>query len=203
MVSAPNLNAWQRRALRGLANNQALTILTADKGGKVVVMDSIQYSVMCELHLQDPAYELVKSFGRGRGKITLRNQDGSEILQFVKEDYKELDPSDRLLKMQCRKLTEMLNTMVANGDPTAEHRKKIITAQPYAGAVPKFYGLPKIHKVGILKLRPIVSNIDIYCDKVLLHQKDVLNVLFRGDFAVLNSYDFVSRLDQLQISMED
>ncbi len=100
-----------------------------------------------------------------------------------------MDASDKLLKMQCRRLTERLNTLRANDEICAVDRKKIIPAQPFAGAVPQFHGLPKIHKVGELKCRPIVSNIEIYWDKLLLHLKNVLNVLFHGDYAVLNSYD--------------
>ncbi len=60
-----NLNSRQRTALTGLRNNQALNILTADKGGKVTILDVIAYIMLVIEHLNDPAYERISTFGSG------------------------------------------------------------------------------------------------------------------------------------------
>ncbi|MCP4652952.1 MAG: hypothetical protein GY858_06160, partial [Candidatus Omnitrophica bacterium] len=86
---------------------------------------------------------------------------------------------------------------------TAEDRTKTIPSQPFSGTIPQFYGCPKIHKSGTLKIRPIVVNVDIYCDKLLMHIKGVLNLVFYSEYAVLNSYDFVERLDGLTVTSQD
>ncbi len=199
----PNLTYRQRTALRDLRNNQAITVLTADKGGKVVVLDSVQYAALCEIHLQDNAYELVDSFRMGTGQVVLRNPQGASVRDFVETTYIGMDPLDKLLRIQCRRLTDTLNSLFKNGHISATDRKKVIPNQPYSGVFPAFYGLPKIHKIGILKIRPIVSNIEIYCDKLLIHLKGILNLLFTGDHSVLNSYEFVELIDQIVVDWED
>ncbi len=86
---------------------------------------------------------------------------------------------------------------------SAQDRKKTIPATPFSGTIPQFYGSPKIHKTGRLKIRPIISDVDIYCDRLLLHLKSILNVLFRSEYAVLNSYDFVNRLEGVRATAKD
>ncbi len=110
-IPRPNLTKGQRRALKDLNNNQAITVLSADKGGKTVILDSEVYAALCTLHLQDPVYELVTEFGRGRGKVTLRDQRGNLLEEFSKTDFENLDLADRLLRMQCRHLTECLTAL--------------------------------------------------------------------------------------------
>ncbi|MCP3682956.1 MAG: hypothetical protein GY861_09720, partial [bacterium] len=97
----------------------------------------------------------------------------------------------------------MLTKFQNNGQISLEHWKQTILPQPFSGIVPLFYGSPKIHKIGRLTIRPIVSNMDIYCDKLLVHLKPVLNLLFREDYMVLNSYDLVNQLDSLDVSSQD
>ncbi len=200
---APNLNSHQRRAIRELRNNHAISILLADKGGKTVVLDTNQYSTLCIDHLETDEYELVSTFGRGRGLVTLWNPKGDKVQEFVVDNFESLDGSDLLLKMQCQRLTDLLTRFWDTGEISAQDRRKVLPAQPFSGKILQFYGSPKIHKVGQLKIRPIVSNIDIYCDRLLMHLKLILNKLFRSEFAVLNSYDFVSRLENVNISAHD
>ncbi|MCP3683399.1 MAG: hypothetical protein GY861_11980, partial [bacterium] len=169
---------------------------------KTVVLDTNQYTAMCLDHLGSDAYKLVNSFGTGRNMVTLRTPTGV-VEEFIKEDFQELDPSDKLLKLQCRRLTDMLTGFRKSGAMTAEDRTKTIPSQPFSGNIPQFYGCPKIHKGGTLKIRPIVINVDIYCDKLLMHMKGVLNLVFYSEYAVLNSYDFVERLDGLTVTPKD
>ncbi len=202
-LPSPNLNVRMRQALKTLRANQAISILSADKGGKVVVLDTNQYTSMCLEHLEDDAYELVCSFGTGWRSVVLRNEKGEMVQEFMGEDYEELDASDKLLRLQCRWLTDKLRKFRDEKQMTDQDRKRTVLAQPFSGIIPQFYGAPKIHKLGHLKIRLIVSNIGIYCDKLLIHLKGVLNVLFRSDYVVLNSYDFVNRLAKVEVTLED
>ncbi len=62
-----------RKALKDLGHNESVVITTTDKGGKVVVLDSIQYSEMVLTHLEDPAYERIQEFPFGRDRIVLED----------------------------------------------------------------------------------------------------------------------------------
>ncbi len=103
------------------------------------------------------------------------------------------------MRIQCRRLTDKLRSLNNAGEMAEEDRRRLNPGQPFAGILPRFYGAPKIHKVGPLHIRPIVSNVDIYCDKLLIHLKAILNLVFVGEFSVRNSYHFVERINQLQI----
>ncbi len=189
--------------MRNLRENQAIVVLTADKGGKVVVLNSTVYSAMCLVHLEDPSYQLVNEFGTGRSKVRVRGPDGSALEEFSGSSFADLDQADLLLKLQCRKLTELLTSLKNRGQMSVEDRKKTIPSQPFSGTIPHLYGSPKIHKIGTLKIRPIISNVNNFCDKLLLHLKPILNIVFRSDFSVLNSYKFVEKLEQLELSKTD
>ncbi len=62
---------------------------------------------MCITHLEEQAYELVSEFGRGTGKVKLHDAKGTALVEFVEESYEELDPSDKLLRIKCRRLTDL------------------------------------------------------------------------------------------------
>ncbi len=124
-----NLDKKQRQALRKLRENQALAVLTADKGGKMVVLDLNQYTSVCLAHLECDAYELVTSFRIGRTNVVLRSETDAVVEEFSSEDFKTLDPSDKLLKMQCKKLTDVLTKFKNNGQISATDRKKCIPSR--------------------------------------------------------------------------
>ncbi len=100
-------------------------------------------------------------------------------------------------RLQCRRLSDLLSDLQINRQISPEHRKRIAPASPFSGTMPVFYGLPKVHKVGVLQIRPIVSNKGLYCDDLMVHLKLILNTLFEEEHSVLNSYDLVHRLEQL------
>ncbi len=198
-IPKSNLSVSYRRILRDLGNDENLVVTTADKGGKVVVLDQIQYSEMCLLHLKDPAYELVSSFGSGRAKVTLSNFPAG----FSCGDYTKPDPADRLLRYQCTQLTGILNGLVRTRDLSAGERRLLIPGQPFSGTVPRFYGLPKVHKLGRLTLRPIIATCGSYSEKVLLKMKQILGLVLWGTTSVSNSYEFVRLLEQTDLQPSD
>ncbi len=198
-IPKPNLTKRVRWVLRELSKHEKLVVTTADKGGKVVILDDLQYTEMCLAHLSDLAYELVKSFGSGRAKVTISNfSTGLFSTNFI-----NADPSDRLLRSQCQQLTEILNKLVRTQDLSAKERHALIPGQPYSGTLPRFYGLPKVHKIGILKLRPIITTFGHYSENVALLLKRILNLLLWGTTAVGNSYEFVHLLEQTDLQLSD
>lgn len=69
--------------------------------------------------------------------------------------------------------------------------------------MPGMYGLPKIHKEG-QKIRPIVSNINSPTEKVakwLVKKFSRLEPL--DSFQVLNSYDFIKEVKDIDIVLEE
>lgn len=61
--------------------------------------------------------------------------------------------------------------------------------------VPKLYGLPKIHKIGPLKMRPVVSNINspnYRIAKWLL--KDIKYLPLQEGCSIKNSFEFVNKI---------
>ncbi len=199
-----NLTKRQNRILRELRENKLLTITSADKGGKIVIVDACQYAEMCLVHLSNEAYVSVESFGASRGHTVLINpKTGLKTEEFVQDSFKDLDPSDVFLRQQCRRLLVALNKLKTEGDVSAEDRKLLVPCQPYSGAWPRFYGLPKVHKCGPLLIRPIVSTKGLYCDPLMLHLKKILNCMLEGSKTVQNSYQFVEILNFFEFKQSD
>ncbi len=199
----PNLIPKTRKILLNLSKNEQLVVTTADKGGRLVVLDSNQYSEMCMVHLQDKAYERVTQFGSGRGTVFLRDRPGIPSEELLNECFSELDASDKLLRLQCSKLTKLLISLTKSKQMTAQECRQLIPGQPYSGTLSKFYGLPKIHKVGKLKIRPIISTTGLYSDSVMFRLKAVLNCLIWGTTVLSNSYEFIQLLHQFTFSHQD
>ncbi len=132
------------------------------------------------MHLQDPAYQKVQSFGFGRGKVVLQDKKKKISNELFSSDFVKPDPSDRLIAQQCRQLTELLSSLCKDGHLDPGECKLLIPSQPYSGSLPKFYGLPKIHKIGLLKIRPIISTSGFFADKLMLKMKLILNLLIWG-----------------------
>ncbi len=172
-----------------------ITVTNADKGGKLVILDSVSYTAMCVLHLQDLAYEQVYFVRSGRNKI--------DINQLFNESFIEQDASDRLLHLQCAELTGILNKLLRRKELDAEERRRLLPGQPYSGTIPKFYGLPKVHKIGQLKLRPIISSYGLYSDAVALLLKEILNLLLWGSTSVANAYEVAEILGAFEFRPTD
>ncbi len=69
--------------------------------------------------------------------------------------------------------------------------------------MPRFYGLPKIHKLGELTIRPIITNRGLYSDGVMLKLKQILNMLLWGTTSLRNSYELVNLLCNFQFGDHD
>ncbi len=114
-----------------------------------------------------------------------------------------MDASDKLLKLQCEELTEILNSLRLRRQIDAQERNLLLPGQPYSGMIPKFYGLPKVHKAGQVMLRPIISTVGKHSDKVALKLKEVLNLLLWGNTAVANLYELLQLLQVYDFGPSD
>ncbi len=196
-VPRSNMRGHLRRALADLSNNEDVVVTMADKGGKIVILDAVQYSEMCLVHLQDSAYQRIYSLGTGRTKISFQNDS------LFKGNFGEMDSSDLLIRRQCKELTSLLNELKNKRQVSVRERRNLIPCQPYSGKLPNFYGLPKIHKLGALKIRPIISNWGLFCDRLLLVLKSILNLLIWGSTILLNSFELVQLLDDVTFTAQD
>ncbi len=97
----------------------------------------------------------------------------------------------------------MLTKLRKSKDIDREERRLLLPAQPYAGTLPRFYGLPKVHKIGPVLLRPIITNCGLYSDQAMLKQKSILNLLLWGKTTVANSYEFVNLLQDYCFGSDD
>ncbi len=123
--------------------------------------------------------------------------------ELFAEDYLKLDPCDQLLHQQCRQLTVILMDLKRSDDLDPREQKGLLLGQPYSGVMPKFYGLLKVHKIGTLKLRPIISNSGLYLDNVMLKLKSILNLLLWGSMSLANSYELVQLLRDYNFGSQD
>ncbi|MCP3682022.1 MAG: hypothetical protein GY861_04960 [bacterium] len=189
--------------MKDLSQNQAIVITTADKGGKVVVLDVDQYSEMCMVHLEDSVYEKVDGVGTGRNRIVLLDRAHKIQQDLFSERFDQMDPCDRLPKLQCQQLTRTLDDLKRKKEISVHERKWLLPSQPYSGTLPKFYGLPKIHKLGPLLIRPIIANCGLYSDPLMLKLKSVLNLLLWGSTSLRNSYELVKLLQGTKFEQSD
>ncbi|XP_050515797.1 uncharacterized protein LOC126890693 [Diabrotica virgifera virgifera] len=130
--------------------------------------------------------------------LVILDQDSynNKVSSFLEENHFTLiptDPSKRFigkLKDNIKKYSEFLS------DHEAPYHKL-----PGNPLIPRLYGLPKIHKVGI-PIRPVVSFINT---PVSILSKFILNTLknllnFTPHFTVLNSYQLVDKLQLINLT---
>ncbi len=171
--------------------------------GRTVILLSDHYSELCAAHLEDPAYELVKFFGTGRKRVHLTDLRTDRDIPFLNANYKESDLCDCLLKYQCSRLRDLLSTLFAAHQISALDLHKLSPSHPYSGVILRFYALPKLHKIGPLRIHPIISNFLIYCDGAMIHLKSILNLLPNGFTSVLHSYELAELLDSFEFTPTD
>ena len=106
----PNISREEQKAMEELRKDTTRTVLTADKGVALVVMDQKEYQKKAEELLDQTTYSMI-------------NQDPTT-------KYKN-------------RLINLLKTIKAQGGINEALYKKLY---PTGAGVPKFYGLPKVHK---------------------------------------------------------
>ncbi len=194
----PNLSTDLLKAAQQLRLNSELIITSADKGGHVVVLLAVHYAELCSVHLEDAAYIRVDAFGSGRFCIPMVDPHTHLDREIFNISFTTPDLTDRLLKLQCSQLLNLLKKLVISHDLDAKDLHRLCPHQPYLGIIPRFYTLPKLHKLGRLTIRPIITNCGLYCDESVLHMKTILNLLPTFSTSVMHSYQLAKILDDFE-----
>jgi hypothetical protein len=141
---------------------------------------------------------LILPADKGRATVVMNKEEYNRKIRALLGDtntYKELsaDPTQRYKNNLARTLREW-------------KKQKVITDQaydrvyPHSESIPKFYGLPKIHKKDA-PLRPITSSIGSVTYQAAKFLAKVLGPLVGKNHPhhVKNSVDFVSKIKELEI----
>ena len=161
-----NLNRKERMALKELQQDKDLTILPADKGKCLVVMDTNTYVDQANTMLSD-------------NNTYTKVPKAPNIKKELIEKLRKLKKNDKISQRDYEKVY-----------PTAE-------------ALPKFYGLPKIHKPGT-PLRPIVSGCGTTTHPMARFLADILSPLMgHTQHHVKNSEHFVQSIKDMSLSDDE
>ena len=113
---------------------------------------------------------------------------------LLTDTYKTIstDPTNK----HKTKLIKLLKTIKAEGGINEAVYKRLY---PTGAGIPKFYGLPKVHKEGI-PLRPIVSSIGAASYETAKELARILKPLVGSSpFQVQNSMDFIQQIKDIKL----
>ena len=172
-----NMTKDELETLKRLSKDTSVTILPADKGRAVVVMDSSDYQQKIHGLLQDQ---------NTYTKISDRRRNPTP----------STEKSLNTLLKQIKGLTSTQDPGVQQFDYKLYYTLRSTDATPAT-----FYGLPKIHKPGV-PLRPITSSINWPTYQVSKHLASILSPL-QNKFSVTNSCDFVRKVSICNIAPQE
>ena len=149
----------------------------------------------------------IEELRKDNNRVILTADKGVSLVVMKKEEY--IKKAEELL------LTDTYKTI--SNDPTNKHRTKLIKLlktikaeggineavykrlYPTGAGVPKFYGLPKVHKEGI-PLRPIVSSIGAASYETAKELARILKPLVGSSpYQVQNSRDFIQQMKDIKL----
>ena len=173
-----NISKEQSRALRNLKKDKDITIVPADKGRAVVVMNTNDYDNKISDLLNDEKTYL-KITDKRKNPTNKVEQDLNKMLRSIKSDSSEKDND------------------VSQIDEKLYNHLHSSSASPAT-----FYGVPKIHKLDV-PLRPITSSISFLTYNLSKHLVVILSPLVKGKYTVRNSADFSERIKDLTIAVDE
>ena len=142
--------------------------------------------------------------------VILTADKGTCLVVMDKEEY--ISKAHELLKEETyriiledptnkqNKLIQLLKKIKTEGGINEENYKKMY---PTGVGIPKFYGLPKVHKAG-LPLRPIVSSRGSVTYNTSKELARILKPLAgRSTFSVHNTMDFVEQVKNIRLQPQE
>ena len=118
---------------------------------------------------------------------------------LLKEDTCRVIPDDPTNK-QKNKLIQLLKKIKMEGGINEENYRKMY---PTGAGIPKFYGLPKVHKAGVPP-RPIVSSRGSVTYNTSKELARILKPLAgRSTFSVQNTMDFVEQVKNIRLQPQE
>ena len=163
-----NLKKTEKIALGSLAKDKEITIVPADKGRAVVVLNTKDYKAKANTLLEDTA------------------------------TYQKLskDPTSKF----SNTLISQLKSLKKEGALDEREYRKIY---PTSSVIPRFYGLPKVHKRGA-PLRPIVaSRGSITYELAKLLAQILSPMVGKNEYALKNSATMVDELSNITLCETD
>ena len=173
-----NLSRQQKLALKNLREDDSITIIPADKGKVIVVMDNDDYTSKISDLLSDKETYL-KITDTRRKPVSKVEKYLIKLLTNIKETPSEHDP-----------------------DKSQMHKHLYLHLHSTDGTPARFYGLPKIHKPAV-PLRPITSCINFPTYNLSKHLVKILSPLLRGKYTVMNSSVFSQQIRHRQIADDE
>ena len=118
---------------------------------------------------------------------------------LLKEEPYRIIPGD-CTNTEKNKLIQLLKKIKTEGGISEENYKKMY---PTGAGIPKFYGLPKVHKAGV-PLRPIVSSRGSVTYNTSKELARILKPLAgRSSFSVQNTMDFVDQVKNIRLQPQE
>lgn len=177
-VQADNNKNWLAfiayRTKTFFESNSNIFATKSDKGGHTVIISVADYELKLNAHVNEGDYSLIEH----------------DPLHTLVEEEKEI------LK-QLRDIRELKEEFKQFG------RKSGVWFEPNTLHLPKFYGLPKIHKPGT-PLRPITSTVGSAGYYLAKFFDRLLNSIFpRTEFHIRDTYEFVKSVEEIFLGDDD
>ncbi|XP_071476499.1 uncharacterized protein [Diadema antillarum] len=138
---------------------------------------------------------------KGRCVVVLDKKDYVDKCHKLLEDDKTYKKIGYNPTNGYRKTVHALVNKLHKEGGISDEQKRLLTP-PTEPAVPAFYGLPKVHKLEPIPVRPIVSSIDSVTYGLAKHVAKILGPLVGTSLHhVKNTQDFVDKISQ--IALED
>ena len=174
-----NITNDEERALRDLAKDTSVTILPADKGRAVVVMNTNDYT--------DKVNNLLKD-DKTYHKITDKRRN---------PDTSSTEKSLNKLLLQIKDQPAPHDSNKKQLDPKLYYKLHSTDATPAS-----LYGLPKIHKENV-PLRPIMSAIGSPTYELSKYLANILSPLQNNKYTVKNSASFVEKIRAVSVDPDE
>ena len=148
---------------------------------------------MIELKKDD--IRVILTADKGVGLVVMDKEEYvGKAEELLKEKTYKIIPTDPTNR-QKSKLIQILKKIKEEGGMNETTYKKIY---PTGAGIPKFYGLPKIHKAGV-PLRPIVSSRGSVSYNTAKELARILKPLAgRTTYSVQNTKDFVDQVKNIK-----
>ena len=156
-------------------------------------------------------HQAIRELRRDKTRVVLTADKGVSMVVMDKDDYKSKSeellhtPTYQILRTDPtnknkNKLISLLKTIKAEGGIGETTYKKLY---PTGATIPKYYGLPKVHKEDT-PLRPIVSSIGSATYETAKELSRILKPLVgRSTHHVRNNQDFIQSIQDITIEEED
>ena len=168
-----------------------------------------KHTIKPNIHKEE--YQALKQLKKDNTRMVLTVDKGVSMVVMDREEY--IQKSEELLNQPSYKILQ--------ADPTTKYKNKLISLlksikseggkdentykrlYPTGATPPKYYGLPKVHKLW-MALRPIISNIGSVTYTTAKELSRILKPLVgRSPHHVMNNLDFLESIRGIQLQPEE